>query len=165
MRPRRLIGRTGAPRDPVEIAGPRRPGHVVVRPLNFTVRAPMAGPRRFLLTSLLALAVPVLLYVAANQGSLGGARDFLIGCGFMAAPQLVVLVAALLVPSLRQRFASAALLSLTALVVVFQVIISSSDDLNSPMLWMFYLPASLVVLAVVVVRDRARGSNNRWRGP
>jgi len=38
MRPRRLIGRTGAPRDPVEIAGPRRPGHVVGRPLNFTVR-------------------------------------------------------------------------------------------------------------------------------
>jgi len=38
VRPRRLIGRTGAPRDPVDIAGPRRPGHVVVRPLNFTVR-------------------------------------------------------------------------------------------------------------------------------
>jgi len=55
VRPRRLIGRTGAPRDPVEIAGPRRPGHVVVRPLNFTVRRrPVAhqvrkGPRHRLL--------------------------------------------------------------------------------------------------------------------
>jgi len=33
-----------APRVPGEIVGPRRLSDVVVRPLNFTVRSPVAAP-------------------------------------------------------------------------------------------------------------------------
>jgi hypothetical protein len=126
----------------------------------------MAAPRGFLLSSILALTVPIALYVATSRGSFDGAADFFINYGFMALPQIVVLVVALLVRSIRQRFAPVALLSLTALVVVFQCIISSASGGNGPMLWAFYFPVSLVVLiAVMLVLGRLRGSNNRWRGP
>jgi len=126
----------------------------------------MPAPRRFLLSSILALTVPLALYVAGSRGSFDGWTDFLINYGFMSAPQILVLIVALVVPLLRQRFAPVALLSLTALVVLFQCIISSASGGNGPMLWMFYLPVSLVVLiAVILVQGRRRGSNNRWRGP
>ena len=57
MRPRRLIGRSGAPRDPVVIAGPRRPGRVVVRPLNFTVRRMSTTLTHRLIELLIGLAL------------------------------------------------------------------------------------------------------------
>jgi hypothetical protein len=126
----------------------------------------MPAPRRFLLSSILALTAPLALYVAVSRGSFDGWTDFLVNYGFMTAPQILVLIAALVVPLLRQRFAPIALLALTALVVLFQCIISSASGGDGPMLWVFYPPVSLVVIiAVMLSLGRLRGSNNRWRGP
>jgi len=109
VRPRRLIGRTGAPRDPVDIAGPRRPGHVVVRLLNFTVRRHAV---HWVLTALVVLLLLSLRWAAVSrrrrrshtasleQGSVGDlrraasleARDWLVtGLGILVAFILVYL--------------------------------------------------------------------------
>ena len=72
MRPRRLIGRSGAPRDPVVIAGPRRPGRVVVRPLNFTVSSHV-DRYHFVVTAALALCAAAFTigFVWKQPGLLG----------------------------------------------------------------------------------------------
>ena len=165
------------PRDPVDIAGPRPLSGVVVRPLNFTVRAPMRKPNRLTIAALVALLAPAVL-LAGGAAASGALPDtpltvsdgfFLLKTwAYFASPQLLVLALAYFSPSSR-HFAFVALIALTALCTCLFGLVFFSRDPNSPMFFAFYLPLSvLVVLGVMFFtrsRGVARGSNNRWRGP
>ena len=68
---------------------------------------------------------------------------------FAAAPQLVVIGLALVFTSLRTQFATVALVSLSLLLLGF--LWFTSLDANGAMLWMFYFPASAIIVLAVLV--------------
>jgi hypothetical protein len=102
----------------------------------------MAEHRALIWVSVCALLLP---FVIATRGSEEYVMSYWI---FAAAPQLVVIGLALVSPSLRTQFAAIALVLLSILLLAFLWIISL--DANGPMLWMFYFPASAIVVLVVL---------------
>ena len=137
----------------------------------------MRRPDRFTTVALVALLAPAAL-LGAGAAASGALSDtslapndwwFLFKTwAFFATPQLFVLAWTYLFAGSRS-FALAALIALTALCTCLVCLVLFARDPNSGMFMVFYLPLSaLVVLGALVfawLRDPARGSNNRWRGP
>ncbi len=67
----------------------------------------------------------------------------------VVVPQMFVVILAIIVPRLRGKFATRALILLTVLFLLFAYI--TSLDSNGPLLWTFYFGLSIVLMIVLAL--------------
>ena len=119
---------------------------------------PMAGHRTLISTFLGALLLPaLLLFITSVSDTM---TDVMSNWMLMAGPQVVVITMAVVFPSLRVRFATFALASLSILLLTFWWITSPRvSGANGAMLWVFYFPASAVIILVAWLLPTRKGKS------
>jgi hypothetical protein len=107
--------------------------------------------RKFILISIVAVLLPAALIAKSILFAQSTAKEsaalFFMNWALMASPQLLVVGIALVFAAARGRFATRAQIGLSILVGLFLYV--TSLDANGPMLWVFYLPLSALLLLVV----------------
>jgi hypothetical protein len=123
--------------------------------------------RNFQIASLLSMLVPAALILLPFTFPSSGRFDssaipwFLGFWLFLTTPQLAIILCATFISSVRNQFATPALLSLTALETAFCCGVTWQVPwYESGSTWILYFPLLLVLLAIIALRARYV---NRWR--